>query len=180
MSRVGKKPVTIPEGVTITLDKRSIVVAGPKGSLSMKLHRKITAEIIDNEVNLSTKSHEKAVTAMYGTTRNLIQNMIIGVTKGFEKRLKLVGTGYRVKQSGSNLELSLGLSHPVVVKPEEDVQLAIEGQDEIIVTGIDKQRVGQLAANIRGLRPPEPYKGKGIRYKDEHIMKKAGKAGKSE
>jgi len=180
MSRVGKTPVSIPDGVTVSVEKRNIAVKGPKGELNFKISQNISVEVVDNEVIVTRSAEHKTVRAMHGTTRNLINNMIIGVSQGYKKELELVGVGYRVAAQGKDLKLSLGLSHPVIFKDVEGVTLKVEGQNKIIVEGIDKHLVGQVAANIRANRPPEPYKGKGIKYSDERIIKKAGKAGKAE
>jgi large subunit ribosomal protein L6 len=180
MSKIGKIPVTILEGVTVNLDQNKIIVKGPKGELSLDLKPRIKIEIKEDKIIVSRKNDEKKVKALHGTIRNLINNMVIGVVEGYSKKLKLVGTGYRVKASGKNLEFSLGFSHPVVFEEVEGVSFKIEGQNGLEVSGIDKYLVGQVAANIRALRPPEPYKGKGIRYSDEQVIKKAGKAAKTE
>jgi large subunit ribosomal protein L6 len=180
MSRIGKNPVTIPSGITVTQDKTLLVVKGPKGELSLKTKRTVGIEVTDGSIIVTRKAEHKRARAMHGTTRNLIHNMIKGVSEGFQKDLKLVGVGYRVKLEGKNLNLSLGLSHPVKVEAVAGIEFKVEGQNKLSVIGIDKQLVGQIAANIRRIRPPEPYKGKGIRYTDERIIKKAGKTGKAE
>lgn len=180
MSRIGKKPITIPEGIEISVDKNRVSVKGSKGELSLDLKKYVSLEISDNQVVVSRNEEHKHARAMHGTVRSLIANMIVGVSQGFKKELELVGIGYRVKKEGNNLSLSLGYSHPVIFEAVENVDLKVEGTNKIIVSGIDKHLVGQVAANIRALRPPEPYKGKGIRYSDEVVIKKAGKAGKAE
>ena len=180
MSRIGKQPITIPQGVMITIEKRKVIVKGPKGELSFPTKRGITVEQVENEIIVKRENEQKTVKALHGTTRSILSNLITGVTQGFKKDLDLVGVGYRVKAEGKNIVLSLGLSHPVKFEPIEGVELKVEGQNKITVEGIDKHKVGQVAANIRKIRPPEPYKGKGIKYSNEVIIKKAGKAGKAE
>lgn len=178
MSRIGIKPIKVLEGVQIKAEGSSITVTGPKGTLVAPLPKgiKITEEA--GKISVSRNSDEPSIKALHGLTRSLLNNCIIGVTSGYQKRLELVGTGYRVKPEGANLSLSLGLSHTVTVKPVAGVELSTEGNNIIYVRGIDKGLVGQVAANIRALRPPEPYKGKGIRYSDEIVRRKAGKAAK--
>ncbi len=173
-------PIAIPKEVKITYNNRHLVIKGIKGELSMDIDRYIDLDINDDVIVVSRQNERKPVKSMHGTTRSLIQSMIVGVSKGIRKELELVGVGYRVKLEGKKLNLSLGFSHPSIVNPVEGVEFAVEGQNKIIVTGIDKQLVGQVAASIRRLRPPEPYKGKGIRYVGEVIIKKAGKTAKSD
>lgn len=180
MSRVGKLPVPIPSTVTIEVTKHWVSAKGPKGELKLRVPHRIEVVVADQQVTVERKKEFKRVRALHGTIRNLIANMVKGVVDGYEKRLELIGTGYRVKVAGQDLELSLGFSHPVVIKKIEGITFGVEGQNEVIITGIDKQLVGQTAATIRKLRPPEPYKGKGIRYKGEVIIKKAGKTGKGD
>jgi large subunit ribosomal protein L6 len=153
-------------------------VEGPKGKLSQNIHDKVIVEVKDNQITVKNADNSKLSRSLFGLTRTLINNMIIGVTTGYEKKLEIVGVGYRVALKGKNLDLSLGFSHPVIVEPLEGIEFAVEGQNKITVKGIDKQLVGQVAADIRKLRKPEPYKGKGIRYAGEYILRKAGKAGK--
>ncbi|MGA1861797.1 50S ribosomal protein L6 [Deferribacter thermophilus] len=178
MSRIGKKPINIPSGVKINLDKDKIVVEGPKGKLEQKLHPNIKIEISDNEILVKRVDDTKLSRSLHGLYRSLINNMVEGVTKGFEKRLEIVGVGYRAALKGKALDLSLGFSHPVVIEPPEGIEFVVENPQKIVVKGIDKQLVGQVAANIRSIRKPEPYKGKGIRYEGEYILRKAGKSAK--
>lgn len=178
MSRIGKKPIDIPSGVTVVLDKNTISVQGPKGKLEQDLHYKAVVSIDGNVVNVDRKDDTKLSRSIHGLTRSLIHNMVEGVTNGYVKKLEIVGVGYRVAQKGHDLDFSLGFSHPVVVAPPAGIEFVAESQTKIAVKGIDKQLVGQVAADIRMLRAPEPYKGKGIRYEGEHIIRKAGKTGK--
>jgi len=177
MSKIGKKPVALPSGVSVALDNRTITVTGPKGELKQDLVRNVTVEVADGEAKIvATKQPDAKQTRMnLGLIRSLVANMVEGVSTGFVRRLKLVGTGYRVAQRGQGLTLTVGFSHPVEVEAVDGITLAIEGNDTIIVSGIDKHMVGQVAANIRRVRPPEPYKGKGIRYEDEEVIRKQGK-----
>lgn len=178
MSRIGRQPIAIPEGVTLTVEESGIVVKGPKGKLVPPTFPELEIKIEGREVRVTKKGKGDKAGALHGLARSLIANAVKGVVEGYEKRLELVGTGYRVKKEGDKLVLSLGFSHSVIVEPIEGVSLDIEGNKEIIVGGLDKQRVGQVAANIRKLRKPEPYKGKGIRYKGEVVRRKPGKAAK--
>jgi large subunit ribosomal protein L6 len=173
-------PVAVPAGVNVTLDAGAVLVKGPKGELRQALlSRVIDVKVEDGNVIVERKGDAKAHRAAHGLTRTLIANMVEGVSKGFRKSLEIQGVGYRVAKSGEKLNLSLGFSHPVVFEAPKGIALSVEGQNRIHVEGIDKQTVGQVAAEIRGLRPPEPYKGKGIRYAGEQIRKKLGKAGKA-
>lgn len=176
MSRIGRTPITIAQGVTVTVTGNSVVVKGSKGELTVEIPAKIAVVVEDGNVVVTRKNEEKHTKSLHGLVRSLINNSTIGVSEGFKKTLKLVGTGYRVKAQGKAVELSVGYSHPVVVTPADGVELKVEGQDTIYVTGADKQKVGQVAAEIRKVRPPEPYKGKGIRYEDEVVRRKQGKA----
>lgn len=176
MSRIGYKPITIPSGVTVTVNADGIEVKGAKGTLVAPAVSGVVVEVKDNEVLVTRKNELAQSKANHGLIRSLINNHIIGVTEGYKKTLKLIGTGYRVAAKGADLSLSVGFSHPVEVKAVPDIKLSLEGNDTIHVEGIDKQKVGQVAANIRMVRPPEPYKGKGIRYSDEVVSRKAGKA----
>lgn len=178
MSKIGKKPIVIPEGVEVRIDGQTVVVRGPKGELSRKLEQGVKAEMVGGEIVVSAVSPSKTARQLWGLNRTLIKNMIDGVTDGFKKELELVGIGYRTEKKGEDLVLSLGFSHPVNFKAPEGINLEVADKTKITVSGIDKQLVGQTAAQIRGLRPPEPYKGKGIKYADEVIKKKPGKAGK--
>jgi len=177
LSRIGKKPISIPDGVEVKVNKNGVEVKGPKGTLTQQLHRYAKVVVDDNELRVEVPGHEKRYRAVQGLTRSLIYNMIEGVTKGYERRLEMVGTGYRGAMKGKNLELQIGFSHPVVVEPAEGIELAMDGNTKISVKGIDKQKVGQVAAEIRELRKPNPYTGKGIRYEGEHVRRKVGKAG---
>jgi len=178
MSRIGKKPIDIPAGVKVTLNGGLCTVEGPKGKLEQDIHANAAVSIEENVVSVERKDETKLSRSVHGLTRTLISNMIEGVTKGYEKKLEIQGVGYRVTQKGKNLDFALGFSHPVEMTPPEGIELTAETQQKIVVKGIDKQLVGQVAANIRELRPPEPYKGKGIRYEGEYVMRKAGKTGK--
>ena len=180
MSRIGKKPINIPEGVTVEINGQQTTVTGPKGKLSFQLGSDLVVEIKDKQVFLSNKKpQDRFVRALHGLTRSLLANMIEGVEKGFSKVLKIVGTGYRARLEGEKLVLSLGFSHPIEVKPPAGIKFEVEGNETIKVLGIDKNLVGQTAAKIRSFYPPEPYKGKGIRYQDESPRRKPGKAGKA-
>ncbi|MFO7171990.1 MAG: 50S ribosomal protein L6 [Bacillota bacterium] len=179
MSRVGKQPIPIPAGVTVTVEENNLVrVKGPKGELTRQIHRDMIIKIEDNVVRVERPSDERMHKALHGLTRTLIANMVQGVTQGYEKALEIVGTGYRATKSGNKLTLSLGFSHPVEVQPPPGITFEVPNPTNIIVKGIDKELVGQVAANIRALKPPEPYLGKGIRYAGERVRRKAGKAGK--
>jgi len=175
MSKIGKQPLAIPPGATVKMDGRTVLVSGPKGNLDLKLLPGINAEIKDDQLVVSASGVGKAVRSAHGLIRSLLANMLKGATQEFTKKLELVGTGYRVQLQGKILQLALGFSHEIRFEPPEGVTLAVEGQNKVVVSGIDKQLVGQTAANIRALRPPEPYKGKGIRYEGEVVRKKAGK-----
>jgi large subunit ribosomal protein L6 len=180
MSRIGKLPVAVPSGVNVTLDSDVVLVKGPKGELrQVILSRIVGVKLQDGGVVVERKGDAKEHRSAHGLTRTLIANMVEGVSKGFRKSLEIQGVGYRVAKSGEKLNLSLGFSHPVVFEAPKGIALSVEGQNRIHVDGIDKQAVGQVAAEIRRLRPPEPYKGKGIRYAGEHVRKKLGKAGKA-
>lgn len=178
MSRVGKKPVEIPSGVTVTLADKTITVKGPKGELARELHPEIIVKVEENQVVVERPSENKLHRALHGTTRSIISNMVEGVSKGYEKGLELIGVGYRATKSGSNLVLNVGYSHPVEIVPEKGIEIEVPSNTKVIVKGIDKERVGAIAANIRSVRLPEPYKGKGIRYEGEFVRRKEGKTGK--
>ena len=175
MSRVGKKPIEIPKGVTVSQKDNLVNVKGPKGELQQQIHANISIEVKDNEVLVSRPDDTKENKSLHGLTRALIQNMVTGVDATYKKTLDIVGVGYRAELKGKNLLLNLGYSHPIYFIPPEGVKIETPTQTQIIVTGIDKQIVGQVAAKIRSFREPEPYKGKGIKYSDEHIRRKAGK-----
>jgi large subunit ribosomal protein L6 len=180
VSRIGKLPVTVPSGVEIKIESGEVSVKGPKGQLSQRvLFDVVDVKVSDGRVLVERKGDAKAHRSAHGLTRTLIANMVEGVSKGFRKSLEITGVGYRVAKSGERLNLSLGYSHPISFEPPKGVELTVEGQNKIHVNGIDKQAVGQVAADIRRLRKPEPYKGKGIRYEGERIRKKLGKAGKA-
>ncbi|HWP81976.1 MAG TPA: 50S ribosomal protein L6 [Bacteroidota bacterium] len=176
MSRIGRKPIVIPKGVTVTCTQGRVVVKGSRGELSANVHPAIDVQIKDSEIQLSRNSEEKPVKALHGLWRALIQNMIRGVSEGFSKKLEIVGVGYRAEMKGKKLQLQLGYSHPIVFGPPEGIKIEAPTQTNIVVSGPDKQLVGLVAAKIRSLRPPEPYKGKGIKYEGEYIRRKAGKA----
>ncbi len=179
MSRIGRKPINIPAGVTVSVDGSVVTVKGPKGTLTQKVHPNMTVKVEGAEVHVSRPNDEKENKALHGTTRSNIHNMVVGVTDGFHKELEINGVGYRAQMQGKNLVLTLGYSHQVIVSETEDIKLECPTANKIIVHGPDKQQVGQFAAEIREKRPPEPYKGKGIKYVDEHIRRKEGKAGKT-
>ena len=175
MSRIGNKPVQIPAGVEVAVNGNNVVVKGPKGQLELDVFEKLAINVEDNVLTVSRPDDERETRARHGLTRALIHNMVVGVSEGFEKKLELAGVGYRVQQKGKNLEFSLGFSHPVIV---EAITFEVPDNTRVNVKGINKQQVGQIAAEIRGHRPPEPYKGKGIHYVGEHIRRKLGKAAK--
>ncbi len=177
MSRIGKLPVIIPDGVQVTLDNNIITVKGPKGELTRQLHEEIEVVVEGNTLLVNRPSDSNQHRALHGLTRTLVSNMVEGVTKGFQKNLELVGVGYRAQLQGKKLVLQVGYSHPVEFEPGQDMEIEVPAPNKIIVKGINKEEVGALAANIRAVREPEPYKGKGIRYEGERIKLKAGKAG---
>ncbi|MDA0672846.1 MAG: 50S ribosomal protein L6 [Cyanobacteria bacterium] len=178
MSRIGKRPIPIPAKVTVTISGRSVTVKGPKGELSRTLPTGVTVAQEDNTVVVPRENESRLARSRHGLCRTLVANMVEGVSNGFQKRLEIQGVGYRAQVQGSNLNLSLGYSHPVVFNPPEGIQFAVENNTNVVVSGIDKEIVGNVAASIRAARPPEPYKGKGVRYAGEQIRRKAGKAGK--
>ncbi|KYD20706.1 MAG: 50S ribosomal protein L6 [Caldibacillus debilis] len=178
MSRIGRKPIAIPSGVTVTVSGSHVTVKGPKGELSRDFHPDMTIKVENNEVVVSRPSDSKLHRTLHGTTRAIIANMVKGVSEGFEKSLELVGVGYRAQKQGNKLVLNVGFSHPVEIVPEKGLEIEVPSNTKIVVKGIDKEKVGQLAANIRDVRPPEPYKGKGIRYEGEYVRRKEGKTGK--
>jgi len=178
MSRIGRMPVVVPSGVDVTISGRDVTVKGPKGILSMQVAVPIEVKQDDGVITVTRPSDEGEIRALHGLSRSLIANMVTGVTAGYAKTLEIVGVGYRVQAKGNDLEFSLGFSHPVLVSPPEGVSFRVETPTRFVVEGIDKQRVGEVAANIRKLRKPDPYKGKGVRYAGEQIRRKAGKAGK--
>jgi large subunit ribosomal protein L6 len=179
MSRIGKKPIEVPENVTVTIAEGNFVtVKGPKGELTNTFNSDIKIEQENNVITLIRPSESKEHRSIHGTTRSLIDNMVIGVSQGFERKLELVGVGYRASLQGSKLVLNIGFSHPVEFTPEEGIEVEVPANTKITVRGINKERVGALASNIRQVRPPEPYKGKGIRYEGEIVRRKEGKTGK--
>lgn len=177
MSRVGRKIITIPNGVELKQDGNKITVKGPKGQLEREFSSEITVKVENNEINITRPNDLPNIRALHGTTRAVLNNMIVGVSEGFEKKLELVGVGYRVQVAGKGLSLALGFSHPVEIEAVEGITFKVDGNTKIAVEGINKELVGQIAANIRSKRPPEPYKGKGVKYADEKIRRKEGKKG---
>lgn len=179
MSRVGKKPIEVPADVTVTIgDNNVVTVKGPKGELTRAFNKDITIVLEDNVITLSRPSESKDHRTIHGTTRALLANMVLGTSQGFERTLELVGVGYRAQLQGQKLVLNVGYSHPVEFTPEEGLTVEVPANTKVIIKGIDKERVGALASNIRQVRPPEPYKGKGIRYEGEKVRRKEGKTGK--
>ncbi|MFI0792458.1 MULTISPECIES: 50S ribosomal protein L6 [Micromonospora] len=179
MSRIGRKSIPVPAGVDITIDGQTVKVKGPKGELSHTLAEPITAERAeDGQLHVNRPNDERKAKELHGLSRTLVANMIVGVTEGYRKSLEIAGTGYRVTAKGKDLEFALGFSHPVLVPAPDGITFTVEKPTVFHVAGIDKQQVGEIAANIRKIRPPEPYKGKGVKYQGEVIRRKAGKAGK--
>ena len=179
MSRIGKAPVTVPSGVDITVDGATITVKGPKGTLSRAIPGDITISQEDGVLNVARPDDERRNRALHGLTRSLVNNMVIGVTDGFKKNLEIVGVGYRAEAQGpTGLRLNLGFSHPVTVQAPDGITFEVPTPTQVVINGIDKEVVGQVAANIRSIRKPEPYKGKGVRYAGERVLRKAGKTGK--
>ncbi len=178
MSRIGRMPVVVPTGVDVTINGREVRVQGPKGSLHVEIAAPIEVSHSAGAIAVTRPSDEGEVRALHGLSRSLIANMVVGVTEGYAKTLEIVGVGYRVQARGKDLEFALGFSHPILVSPPDGIAFRVETPTRFVVEGIDKQQVGQVAANIRKLRKPEPYKGKGVRYQGEQIRRKAGKAGK--
>ncbi|SDU20946.1 50S ribosomal protein L6 [Stappia sp. ES.058] len=175
MSRIGKKPVPVPSGVTATINGQNVAVKGPKGELSFVVNDLVLVEMTDDGIKVDPRVDSKPARAMWGMSRTMVENLVTGVSKGFEKRLEITGVGYRAQVQGKNLQLALGFSHDVVHPMPDGIDVACPKPTEVVITGIDKQRVGQVAAEIRDYRPPEPYKGKGIRYAGEYIVRKEGK-----
>ncbi len=178
MSRIGRAPITIPSGVEVTIAGRTVTVKGPKGTLTREVPGEITVRKEESTLLVERPNDERLNRAMHGLSRTLVNNMVVGVTEGFAKELDIVGVGYRAEAQGANLRLALGFSHPVVVPAPDGITFEVPAQTKIIVKGIDKELVGQVAADIRAIRKPEPYKGKGVRYANERVLRKAGKAGK--
>ena len=177
MSRIGNAPIDLPSGVDAKVDGSQVEVSGPKGSLDLTVDDKLSASVDDGVLSVSRSDDERETRALHGLTRALLNNMVVGVSEGYRKELQAVGVGYRAALQGKQLTLQVGFSHPVQVEAPAGIEFEVPEPTKIIVTGIDKQQVGQVAANIRAVRPPEPYKGKGIRYVDEYVRRKAGKAG---
>lgn len=179
MSRIGRKPITVPSGVEIKIDDNNhIVVKGPKGTLERDLHADMIIEIENNEINVKRPSEKKQHKALHGLTRTLVSNMVVGVSEGFKKELEIQGVGYRCSKQGKDLVMLLGYSHQVIVPEIEGITIEVPSPNRIDILGADKQKVGQFAAEVREKRPPEPYKGKGVRYLGEYVQRKEGKAGK--
>jgi len=178
MSRIGRKPVNIPAGVTVNVDNGVITVKGPKGELTQKIHPNMAVNVEGAVITVTRPDDNKLNRSLHGLTRSLINNMVIGVTEGYKKELEVNGVGYRVQKQGKDCVMNLGYSHQVIVSDTDDIKIEVPNPNKIIITGIDKQKVGQFAAEVREKRPPEPYKGKGIKYVDEVIRRKEGKAGK--
>ena len=178
MSRIGRMPITVPAGVEVKNENNCLTVKGPKGEITRQFNNELTIEIEDGTITVKRPSDDKRHRSIHGLTRTLIANMVEGVTNGYSKTLEIEGVGYRATKSGKQVNLNLGFSHPVVLEETDAIKLDVPQPNKIIVSGIDKQAVGQFAAEVRAKRPPEPYKGKGIRYEGEHIIRKEGKAGK--
>jgi large subunit ribosomal protein L6 len=178
MSRIGRKPIAVPSGVDVSLDNTLITVKGPKGTLSRELHKDMKVNLEENVITVERPSDNKLHRSLHGTTRSVVANMVSGVTEGFSKNLELVGVGYRANKNGNKLVLNVGYSHPVEFTPEDGIEFEVPAQNKIIIRGIDKELVGATAAKVRSVREPEPYKGKGIKYEGERIIRKEGKAGK--
>jgi large subunit ribosomal protein L6 len=178
MSRIGKLPVPVPSGVDVAIEGQAVTVKGPKGTLSHELARPISIEQADGTLVLARTDDQRESRALHGLSRSLVANMVTGVTAGFEKTLEIVGVGYRVTARGADLEFALGFSHPVLIPAPEGITFEVQTPTRLVVRGIDKQKVGEVAANIRKLRRPDPYKGKGVRYQGEVVKRKVGKAGK--
>ncbi len=178
MSRIGKKPITIPAGVDVKIDGNNITVKGPKGELKYEFNSDITVAVEGTEINVTRPSDNKEHRALHGLTRTLIANMVTGVTEGYSKTLEINGVGYRAQKQGNNLVMNLGFSHQVIVPEVDGIKIEVPGPNQVVISGADKQLVGQFAADVRKKRPPEPYKGKGIKYEGEHIRRKEGKAAK--
>ncbi len=178
MSRIGKKPIAIPSGVEVKIENNVVTVKGPKGTESVAYREEVKVSVVENEIIVEPNSDDRKTGALHGLFRTLIANAVEGVSKGFEKKLEIVGVGYRANMEGSNLNMALGYSHPVLIVPPAGITLAVEANTKITVSGTNKQAVGDVAAFIRSKRPPEVYKGKGVKYEGEYIRRKAGKAGK--
>jgi large subunit ribosomal protein L6 len=175
MSRIGRAPITIPAGVEVTISGNTVAVKGPKGTLAMEVHPNMRVQVEGGVMTVTRPDDSNQNRSLHGLTRTLLSNMVTGVTSGFEKKLEIQGVGYRASKKGADLEILVGYSHPVVVSPPENIEFEVPAPTQIVVKGIDKQRVGQVAADIRAIRGPEPYKGKGIRYEGEVVRRKVGK-----
>lgn len=178
MSRIGRKPIQLPEGVEFSQNGNVVTVKGPLGQLQRELHHLMSVNLVDNEIVVTRAADTKEERSLHGLTRTLVANMVDGVTKGYSKTMELVGVGYRAAKQGDNVTIAIGYSHPVVIVPPEGIQLEVPVPAKIVVKGIDKEAVGSIAANIRAVREPEPYKGKGIKYSTEKVRRKVGKTGK--
>ena len=178
MSRIGRLPITVPSGVDVTIDGRTVTVKGPKGSLTRELHPDITVAREDDRLVVTRPTEQKTHKQLHGLTRTLVNNMVVGVTDGYRKSLEITGVGYRAAKVGEKLQLNLGYSHPIEIAPPQGISFEVENPTHLAVVGIDKELVGQIAAQVRSTRKPEPYKGKGVKYAGEYIRRKAGKAGK--
>lgn len=179
MSRIGNAPIVIPQSVNVAIDGQQVVVNGPLGGLQMPVPQQLKIEVVDSQVIVKRKKEDKISKSLHGLVRSLVANMVVGVDKGWQKRLELIGVGFRTQTSGDKLTLNVGYSHPVEISAPEGIKFAVEDNTKITVSGIDKGLVGEVAAKIRKVRPPEPYQGKGIRYAGEYVKRKAGKAGKA-
>lgn len=178
MSRIGRKPITIPAGVEVDIDGSTVTVKGPKGTLTQTMHKNISFAVEGAQINVSRSNDEKENRALHGLIRSLLNNMVVGVSEGFKKELEVNGVGYRAAKQGNDLVLTVGYSHQVTMPEIDGISIEVPNPNKIIISGIDKQKVGQFAAEVREKRPPEPYKGKGIKYVDEFVRRKEGKAGK--
>ena len=178
MSRIGRKPIAVPSGVDVKIDGNHIVVKGPKGTLERDLHADMTVTLENNEIVVTRPSENKNHRALHGLTRSLVNNMVVGVTEGYSKTLEVNGVGYRAAKQGKDLVMNLGYSHQVIMSEIDGISIDVPAPNKIVISGPDKQKVGQFAANVREKRPPEPYKGKGIKYAEEYIQRKEGKTGK--
>jgi len=178
VSRIGKQPIPVPSGVEVKIDGSAVTVKGPKGELSQTFNEEMIIEMTEGEITVRRPSDSRTHRSLHGLTRTLVANMVTGVSEGFHKNLEIVGVGYRAAMNGSDIEMQLGFSHPVHIKSEPNITFEVPAPTKITVRGIDKQRVGQIAAEIRGWRPPEPYKGKGVRYEGEYVRRKLGKTAK--
>ncbi len=178
MSRIGKQPIPVPAGVEVNIEGSTVIVKGPKGELTQTFNEDMIIELAEGELTVRRPSDSRGHRSLHGLTRTLLSNMVVGVSEGFHKNLEIVGVGYRAAMNGSDIEMQLGFSHPVHIKSEPNITFEVPAPTKITVRGIDKQRVGQIAAEIRGWRPPEPYKGKGVRYEGEYVRRKLGKTAK--